>query len=80
MFKNDLSDLACSSHLFLSVFDGQFEPVEVHPFSMLVDRTRLVMVEEDLQLRRRPGVVKQSSGELLTLGSEFLKKKIITLK
>ena len=67
-----LSDLACSSHLFLSVFDGQFEPVEVHPFPVLVDRTRLVVIEKNLQLSRRPRVVKQSSGELLTLSPQLL--------
>ena len=37
------------SDLLLSVFDGQFEPIEVHAVTVLVHRAGGIMVEQNLQ-------------------------------
>ena len=47
----------------------------MHPLSVLVAGPGGVVVEQDLQLAGRPGVVQQGRGELLALVPQFLEKK-----
>ncbi len=44
----------------------------MHPLPVLVDGPRGVVVEQDLQLVRRPRVVQQRGRELLTLVPQLL--------
>ena len=62
------------SYLLLSVLDGQLEPVERHLLPVRVGGARGVVVEQHLQLVRRPGVVQQRGRELLALVAQLLQK------
>ena len=59
-------------HLFLSVLDGEFQPVKSHPLPVLVGGPGRVVVEEDLQLPRAPGVVQERRRKIHNLFSECL--------
>ena len=62
-------------HLLLPVLDGELEPIERHPLSVLVGGPQRVVVEENLQLARAPRVVQQSSREVHHLLPQRLKKE-----
>lgn len=58
-------------YLFLPVFDGQLEPVKVHPVTVLVNRPSRIMVEQYLQFSGRSCMVQKCSGKFLTRISQF---------
>ena len=60
------------SYLFLSVLDGELEPVEGHLLAVGVGGAGGVVVEQHLQLVRRPRVVQQRRRELLALVAQLL--------
>ena len=62
------------SDLLLSVFDGQFEPIEVHAVTVLVHRAGGIMVEQNLQFSWRSGMVQKCSGKFLALCAKLLKR------
>ena len=62
-------------YLLLSVLDGQLEPVERHLLAVRVGGAGGVVVEQHLQLVRRPRVVQQRGRELLALVAQLLKKE-----
>ena len=63
------------SYLLLAVLDGQLEPVERHLLPVRVGGAGGVVVEQHLQLVRRPRVVQQRGRELLALVAQLLKKE-----
>ena len=64
------------SYLFLSVLDGELEPVEGHLLAVGVGGAGGVVVEQHLQLVRRPRVVQQRGRELLALVAQLLQMAI----
>ena len=62
------------SHLLLLVLDGQLEAAELRPLGPLVvgHRRRRVVVEDDLQLPRPPGLLEQVDREVLALHGQLL--------
>ena len=79
LYKLHPEQYLSSGHLLLPVLDGELEPVERHPLSVLVGGPQRVVVEEYLQLARAPRVVQQSSREVHHLLPQRLKRETFSL-
>ena len=65
-------DIGVSHELLLAIFDGQLQSLQRHPLPVLVGGPGRVVVEEDLQLPRAPGVVQERRRKIHNLFSECL--------
>lgn len=62
-------------YLLLSKFDGELEPVQMHPLAVLERRPGRIVVQQHLQLVRTSRVIQQGGGEVLALSSELLESR-----
>lgn len=62
-------------YLLLSKFDGELEPVQMHPLAVLERRPGRIVVQQYLQLVRTSRVIQQGGGEVLALSSELLESR-----
>lgn len=62
-------------YLLLSKFDGELEPVQMHPLAVLERRPGRIVVQQHLQFVRTSRVIQQGGGEVLALSSELLESR-----
>ena len=60
--------------LLLSILNGQFQPIQTHPISVLEGWSFGIVIEHYFQFVRTSRVIQQSRGEILTLLPQFLMK------
>ena len=82
--KQSISPTACNlsfairnrgirdGYLFLSKFNSEFQPVQVHPLAVLERRPGGIVVQQHLQLVRTSRVIQQGSGKVLALSPKLL--------
>lgn len=62
-------------YLFLSKFNSEFQPVQVHPLAVLERWPGGIVVQQHLQLVRTSRVIQQGSGKVLALSPKLLESQ-----